>query len=148
MLSQAILFSMGQIRVWCPSVCEVKAGTCHLLNHNHPVVFSPNSVLKNWNPWRTAQDAMTTPRALIAPMALTEGVSSFACSRHCLCPTMPPPAPSSCSVGKSPIPRSRNSLIVGGSLWTNAQEMLPEQARADLQGHGLFLLLIHALLGV
>lgn len=148
MLSQAILFSMGQIRVWSPSVCEVKDGTCHLLNHNHPVVFFLNSALKNWNPWRTAQDAMITPRALIALMALTEGVSNFACSRHCLCPMMPPPAPSSCSAGKSPTPWSRNSLITGGDLWTNAQEMLPEQARADLQGHGLFLLLIHTLLGV
>lgn len=85
-----------------------------------------------------AQAAMITPRALTALMALMEGVSSFACNRHYLCPMMPPPAPSSCSAGESPFLRSRNSHIAKVNLWTNAQEILP----------GLLLLLIHAQLGV
>lgn len=137
-----------QIRLWSPSVCEERDGTCHLLHYNHSVVFSPNSVLRNWSPWRMAQAAMITPRASTALMALMEGVSSFACNRHCLCPMMPPPAPSSCSAGESPSLRSRNSHRAAGIPWTNAQEILADQARADRLGHGLLLLLIHTLLGM
>lgn len=113
------------MRLWTclysPDTCPFSEGgrrgrdeTLHFFSCNHPVAVSLSSALRSWGPWRTAPAAMITPKASTALMASTVAASSCACSKHCLCPTMPPPAPSSCSAGESLSPRPGLSLHSSG----------------------------------